>query len=161
MKVRTILAVPLVLAACQSPEVVSICAARGDPAAQITAVLHDAGGRLAVLASDTATGDIRITEDAFKQPILTRLWRVAEVTMRTLPDVDPSPCGFSTRVAVMVVFADGTRLYRQTSCTGNALSRVNDAVFKAAETSTPAPARAPLAMTLPLAGLAEACEALE
>ncbi|MCU4653607.1 hypothetical protein N8I71_12250 [Roseibacterium sp. SDUM158016] len=156
MRGLAILAVPLVLAACDSREVVSICAERGDPAGAVTAAFHAADGSWAVLASDGEAGAATLSLGMFGEPALPRLWRLAENTMRVLPEVEPSPCGDLPLMAVRVVFDDGSVIYRQTTCTGNALSRAATALLDAAGTdgATEPDARGPVAR------LGEACERL-
>jgi hypothetical protein len=53
--------------------------------------------------------------------------------MRALPEVEPSPCGTTRSDGVDVTFADGSTITRQTSCTGNALSRVANEVLGVSE----------------------------
>jgi hypothetical protein len=146
---------PLLLAACEGRQVVSICAAVGDPAGEIRAAFHDADGLRAVLSSDAATGQSTIARDNLETPVLPELWRLAEATMRALREDEASPCGLDTRSTVTVTFADGESLTRETSCTGNALSRVANGVLAAAE-GAPAPEPAGDAVT----DIAQACARL-
>jgi hypothetical protein len=159
MRGLAILALPLLLAACESRETVSICAAVGDPAGTVTAAFHDAEGVRAVLFSDAGTGEVRVVGDTLSEPVLPQLWRLAETTMRSLPDSEPSPCGLDTLTTVTVTFSDGSTMTRVSSCSGNALSRVADGVFGAAETDRAMTAPVETGRA-PVATILEACEGL-
>jgi len=131
MKGVLALAAPLVLVACQAREVVSICAAVGDVTATATGAYHDSDGLIALLTSDADTQEAMLQTASVETPILPELWRMAEPTMRALPEVEASPCGFETEALVSVAFADGSTITRHISCTGNALARVASEVLEA------------------------------
>ena len=135
MRGVVLIALPLLLAACEGRQAVSICAAVGDPSGEVVAAFHDAEGARSVLFSDAGGGVATVLRDRLEAPVLDRLWRVAEPSMRALPEAEQSPCGFDTRASVTVTFADGSSITRQTSCTGNALSRVANEVLAASDTS--------------------------
>lgn len=147
MRAILLIAAPLILAGCESREIASICVSTGDPAAELRAAFHDADGTRAILLSDAETGTVAEIRDTLDPPILTRLWRLAEPTMRALAEVEPSPCGPDTVSAVVVTFADGSSIVRETSCTGNALARVTREVLEASDmerlSETPAAAGVP------------------
>ncbi len=124
-----LIAISALLAACQSREPISICAAYGDPSDAVTAVMHQADGTQSVLSYEAATGLSLIEHEVLATPLLPALWRMAETTMRSLPEVESVPCGLDVGSAVTVIFDDGTVTTRQTSCTGNALSRVRSEAF--------------------------------
>lgn len=160
MRSLPLICLPLVLVACARPEVVSICAVTGDPEAQITAAFHDADGLQTILSSDAETAQVTQTTGRHSEPLLPDLWRIAEISMRALPETEATPCGLTERSAVLVRFADGTFTYRETSCTGNALASVaanilDDSVTPDTPETTPAPA-----LVSPPASLRAACEAL-
>jgi hypothetical protein len=130
MRVGFALAAPLLLAACEGREAVSICAAVGELAGEVTAAYHDADGLQAVLISDAVTGQAIGLQSVLEESFLPALWRIAETTMRSLPDSEPTPCGFDRLSTVTVTFSDGSVLTKQTTCTGNALSRVASEVLE-------------------------------
>jgi hypothetical protein len=160
MRGLVILALPLLLAACEDREVVSICAATGEIAGTVTAALHDADGGQAVLISDAAAGQSLVARSTRETPVLADLWRLAETTMRSLPDTEPSPCGLDTLTMVRVTFNDGSTMTRQSTCTGNALSRVASGVLDAAPRGTVAEDGTPDGRG-PVTGILEACERLQ
>ncbi len=137
MRAAFLLLVPLLLAACDRREVVAICASFGDPNEQVTAAYHAQDGARRILIFDAATGQTSVIRDTIAPPILTQLWRVAETTMRALPEVEASPCGLSTISTVTVTFNDGSTTRRQTSCLGNALARVTSEILDASEMERP------------------------
>lgn len=155
MRGAVLLALPLLLAACASREVVSICAAVGDPAGEVTAAFHDAEGLIAVLVSDAGAGQGGVARRTLDEPVLAALWRMAEPTIRATREDEASPCGLDTLSTVTVTFADGETITRTTSCEGNALSRVASGVLAAAE---PMPEPEPTGP--PLTDLAQACARL-
>ena len=128
-----ILAIPAGLAACQSSEPVAICAAHGDPAVSVTAVVHDIDATQTVLSFSGTTGRSLVSRMDVETSLVPDLWRMAETTMRALPEVESVPCGLDTQSAVTVVFDDGTVMTRQTSCSGNALARVMTETFGASD----------------------------
>jgi hypothetical protein len=131
MRSAALLVLPLFLAACEGREAVSICAAVGELSGEVVAAFHDGDGVRSVLISDAGAGSATVLRDTLEEPILDRLWRLAEPSMRALPETEQSPCGFDTLSTVTVTFADGSSITRQTSCTGNALSRVASEVLAA------------------------------
>jgi hypothetical protein len=148
----------LFLAACEGRQAVSICVASGDPAGQVTAAFHGADGIRALLFSDAERAESTLARDTLDEPIVPQLWLLAEPVMRALPSVEPSPCGDDPRSVVEVAFADGSTITRQTSCTGNALSRVANEVLGVSETTAAAARATPAGAALTT--LAEACERL-
>ncbi len=133
MKTRWILTLPVVLAACQSSEPVAICAAYGDLSGSVSAVLQTADGTQTALTYDAATARSLLETTTRAESLVPDLWRMAETTMRALPEVESNPCGLDSISVVSVVFDDGTVTTRETSCTGNALHRVASETFSASE----------------------------
>ncbi len=127
------LAATLVMAGCQSREVVAICATFGDPDGQLTAVAHGPDGQQVSVLSDAAAGETTIVIQSFEDAILPRLWLLAEPTVRALSEVEASPCGLSDVSTVTVTFDDGTVQRRETSCSGNALAILTTGIFEASE----------------------------
>lgn len=133
MRAWFLLAAPLLVAACDSREVVSICAAVGNMDTEVVTAEHRADGVQSVMIYDAVAGETLGLQSAGDAPLLPALWRMAETTMNVLPETEPSPCGFDTLSTVTVTFDDGSAVTRTTSCTGNALSRVASEVLEASE----------------------------
>lgn len=131
MKFAPILALPFLLAACEGREAVAICASKGDVTGVIETAFHDADGLRIVERYDAESTQVTTLRDNLPEPALTVLWRIAETTMRALPEVEASACGLDRQAYVTVRFADGSEVSRQTSCEGNALDRVATEILSA------------------------------
>lgn len=160
MRLAPFLAVPLMLAACEGRDVTAICASQGDVNGVIRTAFHDADGARMVERYDAATGTVTTLEDVLAEPPLADLWRLAETTMRALPEVEPSACNLDVQAYVTVVFSDGTRIARTTTCQGNALDRVATEVLAASELDRLGQAEADPGADPGRNGIAVACEAL-
>lgn len=144
------------LAACQGREVASLCAGFGDPAGQIIAVAHDPAGRQVTLTA--SAGDVRILDQVFEEALLPRLWLRAEPTMRGLPEDESAPCGLPATSHVTVRFADGTAWPRSTSCEGNALHTLTEALLASSAVARPESARSEEPLDVDVPNAAAACD---
>lgn len=160
MRPLFLLAAPLLLAACDGREVTAICASKGVVGGTLETAFHDAGGQRILRRQDDAGGATVTLRDTLSDPILTDLWRLAETSMRSLPESEPSPCNLDTEASVTVIYSDGTRLTRRTTCEGNALDRVATGILQASEPARLDGAAPDPDGAAPLDGIAAACEAL-
>lgn len=138
----------LVLVGCDRRELAVMCAARGDPSADLQLVAHAADGRAATL--DTADGRTTITRRTLDTPLLPDLWRNAQFTIRALSPSEVAPCGLPSISSVTLIYDDGSVTHHRTTCEGNALDRLTGQIFEASDVARPGsdPVEEPLSAAL-------------
>lgn len=98
--------------------VASICTSTGNATEGHSIETHYADGRMVSVVTYPVVPQTTVIHSEFAEPVTDFIWGLAEPLLAQMPEVDAVPCDGGGLRTIEVVFSDGARERRATTCRG-------------------------------------------